>query len=127
MQGLLAFSEHGLMIRWWSLGSVWWERLSRNFVPVQCTKLIFVPPWEGLSPNSSRLSIMASITGNDRQVNSQVFFLCVISYVAFIDMNFEANTTIYPQIFFTLVCLIMNSANNTAIYIFCIYLVLLTH
>lgn len=70
---------------------------------------------------------MASITGNDRQVNSQVFFLCVISYVAFIDMNFEANTTIYPQIFFTLVCLIMTSANNTAIYIFCIYLVLLTH
>ncbi|XP_065632257.1 uncharacterized protein LOC112022753 isoform X3 [Quercus suber] len=70
-EGLLAFSEHGLMIRWWSLGSVWWERLSRNFVPVQCTKLIFVPPWEGLSPNSSRLSIMASITGNGRQVNSQ--------------------------------------------------------
>lgn len=70
-EGLIAFSEHGLMIRWWSLGSVWWEKLSRNFVPVQCTKLIFVPPWEGFSPNSSRSSIMASIMGNDRQVNSQ--------------------------------------------------------
>ncbi|XP_062146298.1 uncharacterized protein LOC133854226 isoform X2 [Alnus glutinosa] len=70
-EGLVAFSEHGLMIRWWSLGSVWWEKLSRNFVPVQCTKLIFVPPWEGFSPNSSRSSIMASIMGNDRQVNSQ--------------------------------------------------------
>lgn len=72
LQGLVAFSEHGLMIRWWSLGSVWWEKLSRNFVPVQCTKLIFIPPWEGFSPNSSRSSIMGSIMGNDRQVNSQV-------------------------------------------------------
>ncbi|KAG2677173.1 hypothetical protein I3760_12G086400 [Carya illinoinensis] len=70
-EGLVAFSEHGLMIRWWSLGSVWWEKLSRNFVPVQCTKLIFVPPWEGFSPNSSRSSIMACIMGNGRQVNSQ--------------------------------------------------------
>lgn len=70
-EGLVAFSEHGLMIRWWSLGSVWWEKLSRNFVPVQCTKLIFIPPWEGFSPNSSRSSIMGSIMGNDRQVNSQ--------------------------------------------------------
>ncbi|KAK4435409.1 hypothetical protein Salat_0704300 [Sesamum alatum] len=49
-EGLVAFSENGLMIRWWSLGSVWWEKLSRNLVPVQCTKLIFVPPWEGFSP-----------------------------------------------------------------------------
>ncbi|XP_048319702.2 uncharacterized protein LOC107430195 isoform X1 [Ziziphus jujuba] len=68
-EGLLAFSEHGLMIRWWSLGSVWWEKLSRNLAPVQCTKLIFVQPWEGFSPNSSRSSIMASIMGHDRQVN----------------------------------------------------------
>ncbi|PON39898.1 Regulatory associated protein of TOR [Parasponia andersonii] len=70
-EGLVAFSEHGLMIRWWSLGSVWWEKLSRNLVPVQCTKLIFVPPWEGFSPNSSRSSIMASIMGHNRQVDFQ--------------------------------------------------------
>lgn len=72
LQGVLAFSEHGLMIRWWSLGSVWWEKLSRNFVPVQCTKVIFVPPWEGFSPNSSRLSIMASATEFARQADLQV-------------------------------------------------------
>ncbi|KAJ7963434.1 Transducin/WD40 repeat-like superfamily protein [Quillaja saponaria] len=70
-EGLVAFSEHGLMIRWWSLGSVWWEKLSRNFVPVQCTKLIFVPPWEGFSPNSSRSSIMANLMGNDKQFSFQ--------------------------------------------------------
>ncbi|XP_008452001.2 uncharacterized protein LOC103493139 isoform X1 [Cucumis melo] len=66
-EGVVAFSEHGLMIRWWSVGSVWWEKLSRNFVPVQCTKVIFVPPWEGFSPNSSRLSIMASATERHTQ------------------------------------------------------------
>ncbi|KAF8380163.1 hypothetical protein HHK36_027646 [Tetracentron sinense] len=70
-EGLVAFSEHGLMIRWWSLGSAWWEKLSRNFVPVQCTKLIFVPPWEEFSPNSFRSSIMASIMGHDRQAKFQ--------------------------------------------------------
>ncbi|KAL6979543.1 hypothetical protein U1Q18_021204 [Sarracenia purpurea var. burkii] len=59
------------MERWWSLGSAWWEKLSRNLVPVQCTKVIFVPPWEGFSANSTRLSIMASITGHDRQVNAK--------------------------------------------------------
>ncbi|XP_015570898.1 uncharacterized protein LOC8287440 isoform X2 [Ricinus communis] len=69
--GLVAFSEHGLMIRWWSLGSVWWEKLSRNLVPVQCTKLIFVPPWEGFSPNFSRSSVMINIMGHDRQTNLQ--------------------------------------------------------
>ncbi|XP_022978735.1 uncharacterized protein LOC111478602 isoform X1 [Cucurbita maxima] len=69
-EGVVAFSEHGLMIRWWSVGSVWWEKLSRNFVPVQCTKVIFVSPWEGFSPNSSRLSIMASATdSSDRQAD----------------------------------------------------------
>lgn len=52
------------MIRWWSLGSVWWEKLSRSLVPVQCTKLIFVPPWEGFSPNTARSSIMANIMGD---------------------------------------------------------------
>lgn len=71
-QGLVAFSENGLMIRWWSLGTGWWEKLSRNLVPVQCTKLIFVPPWEGFSPNSSRSSIMASIFAHDKRRNSQV-------------------------------------------------------
>ncbi|KAK6263168.1 hypothetical protein QUC31_008984 [Theobroma cacao] len=70
-EGLVAFSEHGLMIRWWSLGSVWWERLSRNLVPVQCTKVIFVPPGEGFSPNTSRSSIMGSILGHDREANAQ--------------------------------------------------------
>lgn len=70
-EGLVAFSENGLMIRWWSLGTAWWEKLSRSLVPVQCTKLIFVPPWEGFSPNSSRTSIMASIIGHDQRVKSQ--------------------------------------------------------
>ncbi|KAK7399165.1 hypothetical protein VNO78_10341 [Psophocarpus tetragonolobus] len=70
-EGLVAFTEHGLLIRWWSLGSFWWEKLSRNFVPVQCTKLIFVPPWEGFSPNSSRSSIMANILDTDKQLNFQ--------------------------------------------------------
>ncbi|KAK3227903.1 hypothetical protein Dsin_007765 [Dipteronia sinensis] len=70
-EGLVAFSEHGLMIRWWSLGSVWWEKLSRNFVPVQCTKLIFVPPSEGFSPKSSRSSVMANIMEHDGQGNLQ--------------------------------------------------------
>lgn len=70
-EGLVAFSEHGLMIRWWSLGTGWWEKISRNLVPVQCTKLIFVPPWEGFSPNTSRSSIMASIIEHDNQMVSQ--------------------------------------------------------
>ncbi|XVE81715.1 hypothetical protein DITRI_Ditri15bG0087900 [Diplodiscus trichospermus] len=69
-EGLVAFSEHGLMIRWWSLGSVWWEKLSRNLAPVQCTKVIFVPPGEGFSPNTSRSSIMGSVLGHDREANS---------------------------------------------------------
>ncbi|KAL0298073.1 UNVERIFIED_CONTAM: hypothetical protein Sangu_3162200 [Sesamum angustifolium] len=58
------------LMTWWSLGSVWWEKLSRNFVPVQCTKLIFVPPWEGFSPNSTRSSIMASVLRDDGRGNS---------------------------------------------------------
>ncbi|KAI9175137.1 hypothetical protein LWI28_027904 [Acer negundo] len=70
-EGLVAFSEHGLMIRWWSLGSLWWEKLSRNFVPVQCTKLIFVPPSEGFSPKSTRSSVMANIMGHDGHGNLQ--------------------------------------------------------
>ncbi|KAJ3686222.1 hypothetical protein LUZ61_015386 [Rhynchospora tenuis] len=71
-EGLVAFSENGLMIRWWSLGSAWWERLStRSLVPVQCTKLIFIPPWESFSPNSSRLSIMNSILGHDKRANQE--------------------------------------------------------
>ncbi|KAH6761030.1 Transducin/WD40 repeat-like superfamily protein [Perilla frutescens var. frutescens] len=69
-EGLVAFSENGLMIRWWSLGSVWWEKLSRNLVPVQCSKLIFAPEWEGLSPNSTRSSTMGSVLRDDEQTNS---------------------------------------------------------
>lgn len=69
-EGLVAFSENGFMIRWWSLGSVWWEKLSRNLVPVQCSKLIFVPTPDGLSPNSTRSSIMASVLRDDGQTNS---------------------------------------------------------
>ncbi|KAF9602575.1 hypothetical protein IFM89_029874 [Coptis chinensis] len=47
------------------------ETKLKNLVPVQCTKLIFVPPWEGFSPKYSRASIMESITGRDKQVNSE--------------------------------------------------------
>ncbi|XP_022737520.1 uncharacterized protein LOC111290469 [Durio zibethinus] len=70
-EGLVAFSEHGLMIRWWSLGSVWWEKLSRNLAPVHCTKVIFIPPGEGFSPDTSRSSIMGSILGHDGEADSQ--------------------------------------------------------
>lgn len=70
-EGLVAFSENGLMIRWWSLGTAWWERLSRSLTPIQCTKLIYVPPWEGFSPNSARLSIISSILGHDKRQNSE--------------------------------------------------------
>lgn len=76
-QGLVAFSENGLMIRWWSLGSVWWEKISRNLTPVQCTKLIFVPPWEGFSPSSTRSSIMANVMLDADQSNSKVIFILV--------------------------------------------------
>ncbi|OMP06069.1 hypothetical protein COLO4_08358 [Corchorus olitorius] len=70
-EGLVAFSEQGLMIRWWSLGSVWWEKLSRNLAPVQCTKVIFVPPGENFSPKTLRSSIMGSVLGHDKEANSQ--------------------------------------------------------
>ncbi|CAM0910477.1 unnamed protein product [Alopecurus aequalis] len=70
-EGLVAFSENGLMIRWWSLGSAWWERLSRSLNPIQCTKLIYVPPWEGFSPNSARLSIISNISGHDKRANPE--------------------------------------------------------
>ncbi|TMW88317.1 hypothetical protein EJD97_018710 [Solanum chilense] len=72
-EGLVAFSETGLMIRWWSysLGSVWWEKLNRNLVPVQCMKLIFVPPWEGFSPNASRSSLIESVFSKEGDANSQ--------------------------------------------------------
>ncbi|TVU08986.1 hypothetical protein EJB05_42418, partial [Eragrostis curvula] len=69
-EGLVAFSENGLMIRWWSLGTAWWERLGRSLTPIQCTKLIYVPPWEGFSPNSARLSIISSIL-HDKQGNPE--------------------------------------------------------
>ncbi|KAK6137428.1 hypothetical protein DH2020_028851 [Rehmannia glutinosa] len=36
----------------------------------ECTKVIFVPPWEGFSPNSTRSSIMASVLRDDGQANS---------------------------------------------------------
>ncbi|KAL6602748.1 hypothetical protein ACP70R_043109 [Stipagrostis hirtigluma subsp. patula] len=70
-EGLVAFSENGLMIRWWSLGTAWWERLSRSLTPIQCTKLIYVPPWEGFSPNTARLSIISSILGHDKRGSSE--------------------------------------------------------
>ncbi|XVF51412.1 hypothetical protein PTKIN_Ptkin04bG0183300 [Pterospermum kingtungense] len=73
-EGLVAFSEHGLVIRWWSLESVWWEKLSRNLVPARCTKVIFVPPGEGFSPNTSRSTIMGSVLGHDREANSPIMF-----------------------------------------------------
>ncbi|RLM55932.1 hypothetical protein C2845_PM10G13010 [Panicum miliaceum] len=74
-EGLVAFSENGLMIRWWSLGTGWWERLSRSLTPIQCTKLIYVPPWEGFSPNSARLSIISSILGHDKHGSSECWCL----------------------------------------------------
>ncbi|EOA19790.1 hypothetical protein CARUB_v10000038mg [Capsella rubella] len=67
-EGLVAFSENGLMVRWWSLGSVWWEKLSRSLTPVQCTKLIFIHPWEGFSSNSSRTSVISSITSDEQEL-----------------------------------------------------------
>ncbi|CAH8305853.1 unnamed protein product [Eruca vesicaria subsp. sativa] len=70
-EGLVAFSENGLMIRWWSLGSVWWEKLSRSLTPVQCTKLIFMHPWDGFSSNSSRTSVISSITSHDEETPLQ--------------------------------------------------------
>ena len=90
-QGLVAFSENGLMIRWWSLGIGWREKLSRNLVPVQCTKLIFVPPWEGFSPSSSRSSIMASIFGNDKRQNSQVAVICPIFLTVLFSLLYMLN------------------------------------
>eukprot|EP00250_Pteridium_aquilinum_P014398 c21963_g1_i1 orf=61-4728(+) len=60
--GVVAFSQHGLMIRWWSLSTIWWEKLSRVNTPLQCNKLVLVPPWSGFSPKSSRSSIMATIS-----------------------------------------------------------------
>ncbi|KAL8138888.1 hypothetical protein V2J09_004889 [Rumex salicifolius] len=69
-EGLVAFSENGLIVRWWSLGSAWWEKLSRN-VPLQCTKLIYLPPWEGFSPSTSRASIFGSMLGNGDRSTSQ--------------------------------------------------------
>lgn len=82
LQGLVAFSEHGLVIRWWSLGSVWWEKLSRNLVPAQCTKVIFVPPGEGFSPHTSRSSIMGSVLGHDSEANSPVIFFPVVAFLS---------------------------------------------
>ncbi|GAA0149740.1 hypothetical protein LIER_08845 [Lithospermum erythrorhizon] len=78
-EGLVAFSETGLMIRWWSLGSVWWDKLSRNLTAVQCTKLIFVPPWEGFSSNPFRSSIMATVTDSAGEINSEVSFFSIIT------------------------------------------------
>lgn len=82
LQGLVAFSENGLMIRWWSLGSVWWEKLNRNLVPVRCSKLILVPEWEGFSPNSTRTSIMASLLDENGHIKSPVILLTLISYLS---------------------------------------------
>lgn len=68
-EGVVAFSQHGLMIRWWSLSAVWWEKLSRATTPVQCNKLVLVPPWSGFSPKSYRSSIMATIS-NKSEINN---------------------------------------------------------
>ncbi|KAJ1405973.1 WD40/YVTN repeat-like-containing domain superfamily [Sesbania bispinosa] len=107
-EGLVAFSEHGLMIRWWSLGSFWWEKLSRNFVPVQCTKLIFVPPWEGFSPNSSRSSIMANILETGRQldfqnglVNGKYFLQDMVMNWAVFSSAHTSNRSVFYQIILT--------------------------
>ncbi|CAM6033085.1 unnamed protein product [Sphagnum compactum] len=67
-EGLVAFSQQGLTIRWWSLGAAWWDRLSRTLVPVQCTKLVLVPPWAGFSPRSSSSSMMAFVYRSSEQL-----------------------------------------------------------
>lgn len=69
------------MIRWWSLGTAWWERLSRSLDPIQCTKLIYVPPWEEFSPNSARLSIMSNILGHVKHGSSEVYLLLLFFYI----------------------------------------------
>jgi hypothetical protein len=71
-EGLVAFSENGLMIRWWSLGSVWWEKLSQSLTPIQCTKLIFIHPWDGFSSSSSRTSVISSISNDEQELPLQV-------------------------------------------------------
>ena len=76
------------MIRWWSLGSAWWERLSRSLTPIQCTKLIYVPPWEGFSPNSARLSIISSILGHDKHGRSEVYLLLFPSLILYCIRHF---------------------------------------
>jgi hypothetical protein len=70
-EGLVAFSENGLMIRWWSLGSVWWEKLSQSLTPIQCTKLIFIHPWDGFSSSSSRTSVISSISNDEQELPLQ--------------------------------------------------------
>ncbi|KAH7405282.1 hypothetical protein KP509_15G063500 [Ceratopteris richardii] len=72
-EGVVAFSQHGLIIRWWSLSSVWWEKLSRVNTPVQCNKLVLVPPWSGFSPKSSRSSIMATISKSSSEAHFPTF------------------------------------------------------
>ncbi|CAK9231339.1 unnamed protein product [Sphagnum troendelagicum] len=67
-EGLVAFSQQGLTIRWWSLGAAWWDRLSRTLVPIQCTKLVLVPPWAGFSPRSSSSSMMAFVYRSSEQL-----------------------------------------------------------
>ncbi|KAG7615578.1 putative transcription factor WD40-like family [Arabidopsis thaliana] len=70
-EGLVAFSENGLMIRWWSLGSVWWEKLSQSLTRIQCTKLIFIHPWDGFSSSSSRTSVISSISNDEQELPLQ--------------------------------------------------------
>ncbi|KAJ7567333.1 hypothetical protein O6H91_02G142800 [Diphasiastrum complanatum] len=66
----LSFSPdgEGLTMRWWSLGAAWWEKLSRALVPVQCTKMILVPPSAGFSPKSSHASIISTLENNNHAV-----------------------------------------------------------
>ncbi|XP_024521936.1 uncharacterized protein LOC9643384 isoform X1 [Selaginella moellendorffii] len=63
-EGLVAFSHQGLILRWWSVGAAWWDKLSRSTVPVQCTKLVLLPPSPGFSPKSSSTSIIGNLSGS---------------------------------------------------------------
>ncbi|GJU09166.1 hypothetical protein Tco_1125596 [Tanacetum coccineum] len=74
--GFDSFLRAWLMIKWWSLRAKWWKKLSRNLVPVQCTKLIFVPPWEGFFPTSTRSSVMASVMGNEKHFSQAMSTYC---------------------------------------------------
>eukprot|EP00850_Spirogloea_muscicola_P009149 SM000050S17074 [mRNA] locus=s50:671217:677504:- [translate_table: standard] len=63
-EGLIAFSQRGMVLRWWSLGANWWQKLNRGVVTVQCTKMVLVPPLPGLS-QASFPSLIGTLTESE--------------------------------------------------------------